>query len=111
MKILVVEDDDCTRENIKQIAEQIGCTIVGETISGFEAVSLSYYLQPDVILMDLDPPALNGLEATSFCSAPVIILTSFQLSDITWSLREIGASACITKPLTAQSLERALAVA
>ncbi|MCB9078941.1 MAG: response regulator [Anaerolineaceae bacterium] len=111
MRILVVDDDDYARENIKQVAAQLGCTIVGETSGGFEAACLSHYLKPDVILMDLDPPAMNGLEATSFCIAPVIILTSLTLSEITGSLREIGASACLTKPLTAQSLERALAVA
>ena len=111
MRILVVDDDDYARKSIKLAAEQLGCTIIGETTGGFEAVCLSEYLKPDVILMDLDLPAMNGLEATCFCVAPVIILTSLSLSDLKLPLREIGASACITKPVTVHALERALAVA
>ncbi len=109
--VLVVDDDFLIREMTKLILEQIGCTIIGEAADGLEAIELSKSLKPDVVLMDMEMPKMNGLEATQHCSMPVVMLTAGNLSEIAEPARAVGVSDCLSKPATAHELRRAIALA
>jgi response regulator NasT len=111
IQILVADDDLIVRETTKQVSERLGYAIIGEAANGLDAVKLSYALKPDVILMDTDMPYLDGLEATRYCLAPVVILTSGDLAEMAGFIFRSGASACLAKPITAIALERAVAIA
>ena len=111
IQVLLADDDVLTRESTKRVSEQIGCVIVGEAADGREAVKLSHTLHPDVILMDTDMPYMDNLEAIRYCVAPVIILITCALAEIAEQSCVSGASACLTKPVTADALQRAIAIA
>lgn len=111
IQILVADDDLAVRETTKQVSERLGYAIIGEVANGLDAVKLSHTLKPDVILMDTDMPYLDGLEATQYCLAPVIILANGDATDMAGCLFRSGASACLSKPITVTTLERAVSIA
>ena len=71
IKVLLVEDHNVVREGLRNLIElEDGFEVVGEAHTGREAVVQIKKLQPDVVLMDIAMPLLNGLEATARCSKP-----------------------------------------
>jgi CheY-like chemotaxis protein len=109
VSVLVVDDDLIVREGIKCVAVDMGLNIVGEADNGLEAVGLSTILKPDVILMDMNMPKMNGLEATPYCCGKVIIVTGSDLSNIAVEAQNAGAIACLSKPVNPLELEQAIA--
>jgi CheY-like chemotaxis protein len=81
--VLIVEDDPDTRGLLREVLESEGLTIVGEAESGERAIELARLLEPDVILMDIRLPGINGIEATRVIkdanpSIQVIALTAYE---------------------------------
>lgn len=115
IKALVVEDDYFVCEEIKSILYKIGCEIVAEASNGEDAVSMVCEINPDVVIMDIQMPKMNGIEATRLiqekCSTPVIIMTAYETDEILSEASEAGVSAYLTKPPRASDLERAIIVA
>ena len=64
LRVLIVDDQESIREFLQRLLEKIGHTIVGKASNGAEAVELAESLDPDVILMDIEMPKMNGMEAT-----------------------------------------------
>ena len=62
--VLIAEDDPLVSEMIRGTLEDLGYTVTGEAMDGRQAVELTQTLQPDVILMDVEMPGVNGIEAT-----------------------------------------------
>jgi response regulator NasT len=111
IQILVADDDLTVRETTKQLSERLGYAIIGEAANGLDAVKLSHSLKPDVILMDTDMPYLDGLAATRYCLGPVILLANGDAAEMAGCLFRSGASACLVKPVTVTTLERAVSIA
>ncbi len=112
LRILIVEDDYLVTLAIRQYIRNLGGEIVGEAADGLEALELAETLQPDVILMDVRMPRLDGLEATRRLAARgpvrVVILTGDDTDEVFAAAKAAGACACLSKLPTQADLERAL---
>lgn len=116
IRILLVDDHGLFREGVKRILElEPGMYIVGECGSGDEALEKVELLQPDVILMDINMPNLNGVEATNLIikrspSARVIILSIHDDEQYVYRTLRCGASGYLLKEMDAESLVEAVRV-
>jgi len=114
ISILLVEDHKIVREGTRQLLElSEDMTIVGEASDGAEAVKLAGIIQPDVIVMDVRLPKLNGIEATRtitdrYPKIKVLILSAYDDDSYIFPLLEAGASGYLLK--TSSSAELASAI-
>lgn len=112
--MLLVDDQALIRAGFRMILEETDdVDIVGEAADGAEAVRLSLELNPDVILMDVRMPGLDGIEATRQIidrdsSARVLVLTTFDLDEYAFSALRAGASGFILKDVVVDELARAI---
>lgn len=103
IRVLVVDDDHLMRAGLKMIIEQTSdLTVVAEAEDGRQAVSLAGRERPDVVLMDVRMPILDGIEATrEITTIPdpprVLILTTFELDEYVFSAIQAGASGFLLK--------------
>jgi DNA-binding NarL/FixJ family response regulator len=114
IRILLVEDHQIVREGTRQLLEQTAdFKVVGEAADGGAAVTMVAELKPDLIIMDVRLPILNGLEATQrikkdFPNVQILILSAYDDDHYVFPLLEAGASGYLLK--TASGLELARAV-
>ncbi len=110
IRILLAEDQTLMRQGLKTILEsETGFRVVGEAGDGAAAVKLALDLRPDIILMDIQMPGQNGVEATAaICKAwpeaKIIILTTFDRDDYVFAGVRAGAVGYLLKDLPAQKL-------
>ncbi len=103
IRVLVVDDHAVTREGLKHmLGLESDIQIVGQAANGLEAVELAARLSPDVILMDISMPKLNGVDATRAIHADhpdirIIGLSMFEQEEYAQALRNAGAACCLTK--------------
>ena len=114
IKVLLAEDHKIVREGTRQLLEQApDMQIVGEAADGLEAVRLAGELHPDVVVMDVRMPRLNGIEATRtitgrFPQMRILILSAYDDDSYVFPLLEAGASGYLLK--TASGVELADAI-
>ena len=112
--ILLVEDHVVVRESIRQFLEREGkLEVVGEAGDGEEAVQMASQLKPDVIIMDISMPKLNGIEATKRIkalqpSATILILTAYDYEQYIFPLLEAGAAGYLLKDVSSRELISAI---
>ncbi|OQY19675.1 MAG: hypothetical protein B6I35_11395 [Anaerolineaceae bacterium 4572_32.2] len=115
IRVLIVEDDYLVGEMVRGLLEEAGYTIVGEAGNGLEAVEMTQSLQPDVVLMDIAIPDMDGIEATRLiyehCPTPVVALTAHETSEFVVGASEAGVGAYLIKPPNLREMERAIIVA
>lgn len=115
ISVLVAEDDPLVSEMIQGILADLGYRVVGEAIDGQQAVELTQHLQPQVIVMDIEMPIVNGIEATrrvgQSCPTPIVILTAYETPNLLAQATAAGIGAYLIKPPKAQELDRAIAIA
>ena len=110
ISVLLVDDQDLFREGVRVIIDaQEGMRVVGTAGDGLEAVRLVDELAPDVVLMDVRMPELDGLETTrrllgSDPNAKVVVLTTFDLDDYVYEAIRAGASGFLLKSAPPQQL-------
>ncbi|CAB4904600.1 unannotated protein [freshwater metagenome] len=102
MRVLLADDHQILRDGIRRGLENAGEEVVGEASNGEEAITLARETQPDIILMDLSMPVLDGVSATrrileEFPQIKVVVLTMHDDPPMTRSALEAGASAYLTK--------------
>lgn len=114
-RVLVVDDDILVIEAIQDILERLGCTVVGEAVNGLQAVDMTNSLQPDVVLMDIEMPYMDGLEAArqiqTHCPTPIVVLTAHESPTLIAQARDAGVGAYLVKPVQAREVERNIAIA
>ncbi|WP_458114592.1 response regulator transcription factor [Arthrobacter sp. R1-13] len=116
IRIVLVDDQPLLRMGFRLILEgEDGIEVVGEASDGAEAVQQVRMLDPDVVLMDVRMPVLDGIEATraistSGSNARVIILTTFDLDEYAFAGLQAGASAFLLKDVAPAELTRAVRV-
>jgi DNA-binding NarL/FixJ family response regulator len=114
IRLLLVDDQPLIRTGFRMILEETDdIDIVGEAQDGAEAVRLAAELDPDVILMDVRMPGLDGIEATRRivarnAAARVLILTTFDLDEYAFSALRAGASGFVLKDVPIDELARAI---
>ena len=117
LRVLVADDQELVRAGFCVILEAAGFAVVGEAADGAAAVELAASERPDVVLMDVRMPVMNGLEATrriaaSGADAPkVVILTTFDLDDYVYEALRAGASGFLLKDAPRADLAAAIRVA
>jgi len=115
-RCLIADDQAMVREGFAAVlAAQPGLLVVGQAADGAEAVRQARELRPDLVLMDVRMPVMDGLEATRrIMSAPpaprVLMLTTFDLDDYVYAALRAGASGFLLKDATAAELVQAVRV-
>jgi DNA-binding NarL/FixJ family response regulator len=115
IRILLVEDQTLMRQGLKTILDlEPGLTVVGEAATGEEGVRQALALRPDVILMDVQMPGMNGVEATAavcraWPEARIIILTTFNRDDYVFQGIKAGALGYLLKDMPAGQLVSTIA--
>src|SRR6185503_11105318 len=103
MRILICDDHDVVRQGVRRLLEeQPGWVVCGEAADGRHAVALAVALQPDVVVLDISMPGLNGIDATRRIrrlvpSTQVIVLTMHQAEQVSADALEAGARRCVLK--------------
>jgi DNA-binding NarL/FixJ family response regulator len=116
-RVLVADDQELFREGVRLILETTeDIAVVGEASDGFDAVRQARLLAPDVVLMDIRMPRLDGLEATRRILAErsqtrVIVLTTFDLDEYVYAAMKAGASGFVLKDLRRDQLIDAIRTA
>lgn len=114
-KVLVAEDDALIRMDLVEILSEEGHVVVGEAGDGEQAVELAERLRPDIVIMDVKMPQMDGIEAASIIAerriAPVVILTAFSQRDLVERARDAGAMAYLVKPFGRSDLVPAVELA
>lgn len=114
IRILLAEDQRIVREGIAALLEDDdGVTIVGEAADGEQAVALFAQLLPDVVLMDLQMPGVDGAEATSrirqqFPAARILVLTTYATDEFIFKALRAGAQGYLLKDASADELLAAI---
>ena len=107
-RVLVAEDEALIRLDLKEMLEEEGYDVVGEASDGEEAVDLANRLRPDLVILDVKMPKLDGIAAAEQIAgervAPVVILTAFSQRDLVERAREAGAMAYLVKPFQKKDL-------
>jgi len=114
-RVLVAEDDALIRLDLVEILREEGYTVVGEAADGEQAVELAERLRPDVVIMDVKMPKMDGIDAASIIAerriAPVVILTAFSQRELVERARDAGAMAYLVKPYGRRDLVPAVELA
>ncbi len=103
---LVADDSQFARKNVAAIVAKLGGSIVGEAKNGVEAIELFTALSPDLVLLDITMPQLDGIGTLRAImernpNAKVVIVSSLGNKDMVWKAIGLGARSFLTKPLNA----------
>jgi DNA-binding NarL/FixJ family response regulator len=113
IKVLIVDDHDLLRAGLRGILTAAGIDVVGEAADGAQAVAAATQLGPDVVLMDIEMPGIDGLSATSavLAASPatrVLVLTMFDLDEYVFQALRAGASGFLLKTTPPAKLVEAI---
>jgi DNA-binding NarL/FixJ family response regulator len=114
IRVLLVDDQELVRTGLRGILRpQFGFDIVGECADGSEVIAAAEALAPDVVLMDVRMPAVDGVQATRALrqrdpSPPVLALTTFDDDEVLSGMLRAGASGFVLKGVPAEDLHRAV---
>ena len=114
-KVLIAEDEAIIRLDLKEMLEEEGLTVVGEASDGEAALRLAAETSPDLVIMDIKMPGMDGLTAAEKLSesgdAAILILTAFSQKDLVQRAAEAGAMGYLVKPFQKSDLMPAIDVA
>jgi AmiR/NasT family two-component response regulator len=114
-RVVIAEDEALIRLDLKEMLEEDGYVVAGEAGDGETAVKLTESLKPDLVIMDIKMPGLDGISAaeriTADHLAPVVILTAFSQRELVLRARDAGAMAFLVKPFTKADLVPAIEIA
>jgi response regulator NasT len=114
-RVLIAEDEALIRLDLKEMLEEEGYTVVAEVGDGRQAVEQATAQRPDLVILDIQMPELDGLSAAEEIAAarvaPVIVLTAFSQRELVERARDAGAMAYLVKPFSKNDLVPAIEVA
>jgi len=114
-RVLVAEDEALIRLDLVEMLREEGYDVAGEAADGEEAIKLATELDPDLVILDVKMPKVDGIEAAQHIAgnriAPVVILTAFSQRDLVERARDAGAMAYLVKPFAKRDLVPAIELA
>jgi response regulator NasT len=113
-RIVVAEDESLIRMDIVETLRDQGFDVVGEAGDGLKAIELAKELKPDLMVMDIKMPDMDGLSAAEQIAKlriPVVFLTAFNQQELVMRASEVGAMAFLVKPFSPEDLLPAIEVA
>ena len=115
LRVVVAEDEALIRLDLVEMLTEAGYNVVGQAGDGEAAIELTEKEKPDLVVMDVKMPKLDGISAAERIAkqriAPVVILTAFSQKDLVERARDAGAMAYLTKPFTIEDLMPAIELA
>ena len=114
-RILVAEDEAIIRLDLSEMLGEAGYDVVGQASNGEQAVEMATELRPDLVIMDVKMPVLDGISAAEQIGkeriCPVVMLTAFSQTELVERARDAGVMAYIVKPFTATDVVPAIDIA
>jgi AmiR/NasT family two-component response regulator len=114
-RVLIAEDEALIRLDLAEMLDEAGYEVVAQASNGEEAVERAREHRPDLVIMDVKMPRLDGIAAASIIAseriAPVVMLTAFSQRDLVERARDAGAMAYLVKPFTITDLVPAIEMA
>jgi response regulator NasT len=115
LRVVIAEDEAIIRMDLRETLEEEGYEVVGETGRGDQAVELARALQPDLAILDIKMPGMDGVEAARIINGEkicgVLMLTAFSQREVVEDARDAGALAFLVKPFQKSDLIPAIEVA
>lgn len=113
VRILVAEDEALIRMDLVEMLQEAGYTVVAQATNGEEAIALATEHQPDLAILDVKMPILDGISAAEkiISIAPVLMLTAFSQRELVERARDAGVMAYVVKPFTIGDLVPAIEIA
>jgi response regulator NasT len=114
-RIIIADDESIVRADLKEMLANLGYLVVGDVGDGQSAVNLARELKPDVVLMDIKMPNMDGIEAARILTeeqiAPVVLLTAYGQKELVDQAKEAGVVGYLVKPFRETDLLPAIEVA
>jgi AmiR/NasT family two-component response regulator len=112
-RILIAEDETLIRMDLAEMLRENGYDVIGEATNGEEAITLANELKPDLAILDVKMPKLDGITAaeTIVKISPVLMLTAFSQKDLVERALDAGVMAYVVKPFTIDDLIPAIEIA
>jgi len=115
LKIVIADNESIIRMDLKEILEEAGHEVVGEATDGVKAIDLTRKFRPDLVIMDIKMPEMDGIAAAKVISndkiAPVLLLTAFSQKEIVDKAKDSGVLAYLVKPVKESNLFPAMEIA
>ena len=114
-RIIIADDESIVRADLKEMLTNLGYLVVGDVGDGESAVNLARELKPDVVLMDIKMPNMDGIQAAKILTeeqiAPVVLLTAYGQKELVDKAKEAGVVGYLVKPFREADLLPAIEVA
>ena len=115
LNIVIADNESIIRMDLREMLEEQGHTIVGEAHDGKQALELTRKYRPDLVMMDIKMPNMDGITAAKTIAdegiSPVILLTAFSDSEIVSRAKDAGVLAYLVKPIREESISPAIEIA
>ena len=115
IRIVLADDESIIRMDLKEMLATLGYVVVGEAGDGRSAVNLARELRPDLVIMDIQMPDLDGIDAARLLTeesiAPVLLLTAYSQQELVERAKQAGVVGYIVKPFRESDLKPAVEVA
>ena len=114
-RILIADDESIIRLDLREMLTNLGYLVVGEAGDGESAVNMARQLMPDLVVMDIRMPNIDGIEAAKILTeekiAPVVLLTAYSQQELVERAKEAGVVGYLVKPFKETDLSPAIEVA
>ena len=114
-RVIIADDESLIRMDLREMLTNLGYLVVGEVADGRSAVNQARELRPDVVIMDIKMPDMDGIEAAKVLTeeriSPVVLLSAYSQRDLVQRARDAGVVAYLVKPYREEELSPAIEVA
>lgn len=114
-RVIIADDESLIRMDLREMLANLGYLVVGEVADGRSAVNQARELRPDVVIMDIKMPDMDGIEAAQILTeeriAPVVLLSAYSQRELVDRAREVGVVAYLVKPYREEELTPAIEIA
>lgn len=115
IRVIIADDESLLRMDLQETLTELGYLVIGQVGDGQSAVNMARELEPDVVIMDIKMPGLDGIEAAKILTeekiAPVILLTAYSQKDLIERAKEAGIVGYLVKPFREADLSPAIELA